>query len=488
MRRTSAHRLLNLCRLISLLGAASAASTWAVWVYAPDWVDSIDTRLRKRYMQQGQRPLQRAQELLARDPKAGIAALERFREQFAGYQQGDHYFRLRKSALRVLADAYRQRGDLESAESCWEEILRASPRDLIAAMKKFEVMFESEDRRPAAIAGLEALHAKIPESQQITDSLTSCLAKDGDFERAWQAQLETHESYRSSRWFIRWKRGEPELWKSGLSGLVSPSRAGNRMRLEFAIEQNIHAIRIGLPIHSNLEFRDMRMSLHDGESLIEAPLNPDNYTLHEMRQIGDTVRSYGTSLPWIEIPLDKLNLKRQSHFEFTAEIRELYASGMRSFAAAWMPQLIEMMTKNQDEAGLQALSKMRQTLLPESAFDIYWHDTSDNYSGERKRRISLNIDSDKDGIHFDVVVPMGVPLTAIRFDSPELIGLEIQFEEFSITEGGQVHQIDLDAIEYLRGMERNGNSVTATGPDPHMSIKLPLRIHADSVHLKGVAR
>lgn len=194
-------------------------------------------------------------------------------------------------------------------------------------------------------------------------------------------------------------------------------------------------------------------------------------------------------LPWIEVSLGPFfHLKHQSHIVFTTEIRELYSSGMRSFAAAWMPQLIEMLTQRQDDAGLKALRKIRQTLLPESAFDIYWHTEKGHYSAERKRRISLNLDYSGDGIKFDVVVPMGVPLTAIRFDSPELTGLEVEFEGFSITEGDQVHLVNFDDIEYLKGMKRAGNTVTATGPDPHMSIKMPRLIQADSVHLKGVAR
>jgi len=225
-----------------------------------------------------------------------------------------------------------------------------------------------------------------------------------------------------------------------------------------------------------------------GKSVIEIPLTPALYQLNEMRQIGDTVRSFGTSRPWIEIPLEKLHLQVESHFEFSAEFRELHASGMRSFAAAWMPQLTELLAGKQDTQGLKTLATMRQTLLPESAFDIYWHDTDQSYSGKRRRRVSLNTDPNGGHLRFDVTIPLDVTLSAVRFDAPELIGLEIEFEEFSLVSGGQVHELDLDAIEYLHGMARAGNTVTATGPDPHLSIALSRSLHADSVRLRGVAR
>lgn len=487
MRRTTSKRLLNLGRLASLLGAVGATATWMVWTYAPDWVDRVDDRVRKHYIDQAKIPLQVARQLLGRDPKAGIAALEQYRVRFARFAQGDHYFRHRAEALQLLANAYQQRGEFESAAACMQELVEASPRDLVAKMQGFEILAKT-GRRTDAIEGLEILHARLPESQQVADSLSDRLAEDGDFERAWQVQLETHRSYRSSRWYIRWKRYPPELWRNGLSSLVAPARFGNRLRLEFSLERDPRGLRIGLPIHSNLELRKMHLTVDDRKSVIEIPLTPGQYHLNEMRQIGDTVRSFGTSRPWIEIPLDKLRLQEESHFEFSAEFRELHASGMRSFAAAWMPQLIDLLTRKQDLDGLKTLATMRQTLLPESSCDIYWHDTDQKYSRKRRQQVSLDTDPTDDAIRFDVTLPLGVSLSAIRFDAPELIGLEIEFVEFSIISGDQVHELDLDAIEYLHNMSRNGSTITATGPDPHLSIALPQSVQVDSLRLRGVAR
>lgn len=488
MRRATSKRLLNLGRLVSLLGAIGAVGTWAVWTYAPDWVDRVDEKLQKRYYERAKRPLRVAQHLLNKDPEAGIAALEEFRSGFASYRRGDHYFRQRKQALLLLAKAYEKRGEIESAAGCLQEILDASPRDLVASIQRFEVLTRSPKRRAEGIAGLEALYTRLPESQLVADSLSARLAEGGDIERAWQIQLETHRSFRSNRWYVRWKRPAPSLWNDGLHALVAPARLGNRLRLEFSLEPNIRGVGIGLPILSNTELRDMRLSLIRDEKTIHVKLTPDLYELHDMQQVGDAVRSLGTGRPWIEVPLDKLLLKKESHFEFTAEFRELHAKGMRAFAANWMPQLVELLTRNRDQDGLDTLAVLRRTLLAGEKFDLYWRDAEENYSGKRRHQVPVNATLVDGGLRFDLTVQFGVSLRAIRFDAPELIGLSIEFTEFSITSGDRVHRLDLDAVEFLHGMERVGNTVTTTGPDPHLSIALPQSIRADSVRLRGVAR
>lgn len=488
MRRSTVKRLLNLGRLLSLLGALGAVGTWAAWTYAPSWIDQLDDKFQERYTSKVQTPLHRARELLNRDPKAGIAALEQFRADFSGHPRGDHYFRERKQGLQLLANAYKARGDLSEAADCLREIVQASPRDLLAAMQMFDILANTSDRREEAIMGLENLHARIPESQFITDALSGRLAEGGEFERAWQTHLETKQSYRSSRWYIRWKRMEPHLWNRGLTSLVTPARFGNRVRLEFSMEQNIRGLRIGLPIHSNLELRKMHLTMNDGKSVVEIPLTPDLYTLSEMRQIGDAVRSYGTSSPWIEIPLDKYKLRTETHFEFSTDFRDLHAHGMRAFSATWMPQITEMLTQKNDPDGLKILAEIRQTLLTESTIDIYWHDTDQQYGSKRSKRATLVMTPVEGRRQFDITIPLNTRLSAIRLDAPDLTGLTLQFTEFSIASGDEVHHLDLGNADYFRSIKRDGDVITVTGLDPHLSIPLPASIQADSVRLRGFAQ
>ena len=78
-------RLLSIGRLIPMLLSLCALGCYGAWVWAPDWVRAVDTKLILFYTQSGEDRFTACANKIHRDRAAGIAELNELVEEWTGY-------------------------------------------------------------------------------------------------------------------------------------------------------------------------------------------------------------------------------------------------------------------------------------------------------------------------------------------------------------------------------------------------------------------
>lgn len=170
MKNKSIKSLVNWIRVILLVLSLMATLTAAIWIFAPNVVDKVDTLIVGKYTSYYKRHFRKAKKILKKDKAKGIASLESFIKEVAELEVSDRLDKLKYQAYPLLIYNLKGVGNFEKALYWVDDWLEFHEKDIIAQILRAELLLDLPSREKEGHEALSRLFEKFPEVSAVAEA------------------------------------------------------------------------------------------------------------------------------------------------------------------------------------------------------------------------------------------------------------------------------------------------------------------------------
>ncbi|MCK5539436.1 MAG: hypothetical protein KAI69_00795 [Deltaproteobacteria bacterium] len=163
MKKKSIKSLVNWVRVTLFVLSLMATLTAAIWIFAPNVVDKVDTLLVGTYNSYYKHHFKKAKKILENDKVKGIAALESFMEEVAEIKVSDRLDKFKYRAYPLLIKNLKELELFEKALYWVDNWLEFHEKDLFAQVLRAELLLDISSREREGREALSQLFEKFPE-------------------------------------------------------------------------------------------------------------------------------------------------------------------------------------------------------------------------------------------------------------------------------------------------------------------------------------
>jgi hypothetical protein len=482
MRRRTLQQLANLGRLTSLVLALGAGATAWVWVYRPQWVDSLDAWLVKR----AHRPYETrlAEALAVQDAATSEDLLEQLVDDMAFVKRQDHLAPTVTQSMQRLSHLREQAGDLANAIEWMADAAAFDDHNLRSLVRLYELRCRNGESQKQGEAEFAALWAQFPGSPWVAPAYANHLAARGD-RKALDVIEKSLKAIESNLWTFVWDPGKspdgknlPEIGdlERGIRRAdIVPTIEDGVLRLRFVVNEPCQRVRFYLPPFASFALLDPRLRVFaPGGTNADVDLAADPGEIGHLRRGSGRIDAFGESSPNLTVALPQ-RTPGAAMFELTGRFEPTQSTLLLApLRGPLFAKVEQTLITAKDEDGLRRLRELRGQALSQSMLQVFWRAAAADFTSRDSKPASLGMRV-ADGVKFAATVPLAVKATALRIDLPEDLGVRYRLDELAVTAGGQRSALDPATVAFLvtHDLERNGAELTVTGPDPYFAFAVP---------------
>jgi len=473
-----------------MLLSLCALGCYGAWVWAPDWVRAVDTKLILFYTQSGEDRFTACANKIHRDRAAGIAELNELVEEWTGYRYGDRRLRLAQKALQHLVRVHASAEDYSTAVETLERHLDLMGGDIHTRSRLYVYMAKVAGRRAEAIAGLQRAHQEFPMHHRFCAPLANLLAEDGRISEGWDVHATTLERSQSNIWGLMWEQPKRKNRNMYVRLVPRATKGGFVISAELPLQvTNLH---VQPSINAYSEYQELTARLEWPQGSIEVPIRAaalDGITLI------DGVYRITSERPAIHF---RKLLNVRAAVQIPNHVRmKLTINGVGGPVPS--PEMANYAWLHQDalraiatERGDAAMSKLIET-ASQGAFlglnsKFYWCGKGTDFSAKRMLQANLVTQRSGDDTTYTVEFELDATANRVRFDFPEITSTSWKITTFELRTDAGVIQLGDQAPNATPGLELVDDLYRVTNSDPYLVYNLDEEIKIKGVRVTGTVQ
>lgn len=473
-----------------MLVSLCALGCYGVWVWAPDWVLSLDTQVIESYAQKADDRFKASAGKIHRDRAAGIAELSALVEEWADYRYGDRQERLAQRALLHLVRTYANSGEYTAATEALEKHIDLMGGDLSTRAKLYDYMAKVPGRRAEALAGLQRAHQEFPMHHYFCAPLAKLLAEEGRVGEGWEVHTTTFRRSQSNIWKLLWL--EPRRENRNMYVRLVPRATKNGFVLSTELPLGATELRIRPSIHAYSQYQELKVSLEWPHGRLEVPLSAEALDGIRLTDGVYRITSERPMIKFAKIREVRAAIGVLAHVRLKLTIEgvggPVPSPEMARYGRLHGPALRSIADERGDAAMTALVNIASENALLGLSSDFYWCGKGTDFSSKRRLPADLVTKKTKDGTSFTSEFSLDVTANQIRFDLPDVPSTFWQITKFELyTSEGVIH-LGAQTPKAAVRLELVDGFYRAIGNDPYLVYRLGKEVKLKSVRVSGIIR
>ncbi|MCI5161214.1 MAG: hypothetical protein D3917_04155 [Candidatus Electrothrix sp. AX5] len=471
--------------------ALLAVITSLIFSFKSSWIDGLDNYVISSYKNRYLNRLQDAKATLSQDRIKATNMLQLLLEDLRAIKYNDRLAPIKRKCFVLLLQLFREDGRINEALSVVKEWVKFNDRDLNALTLQGELLRSLSEREREGEIILTKLFGKVPEAEVVAKAYIQMLQDQGRTLEVFRALSQYINAQRpGGHWRVYWDSGIGFNHQDSIT--LFPEVGGKGLlTLGFELNSEIKRLRIDPPPFSALLISNPVMFFKGNGEKYSLQLAQLPLQFHHMIKFGHRLKTSGGDDPYFIWQVPEKKNRDTVNITVEAEVSSWIPDSMKEFAGAFsLEELkrieLEPLTSQEKETSSN-LRKLKETekrislqgkatSISEELISVYWIEppgifSKQHFSEQRTSRAPIVLQEKKEALEFDVLLPIDAGVEQLRIDFPDVVGIQYYLKQFELISGEHKRLIDISKTPFLlqHKIEKNGQRVKVTGPDPHFS-------------------
>lgn len=482
MRRKTQKTLADLGRWLGLSGCLLALVTAFAWWNAPDIVGLFEVLLERRLTIKIHE--QRFDARRETDPVVQRARWLALLPMVAPVGPQDRMADIKKECFAGLSSLAAGSGDFAEAARWMAASVEFDGRDLSTQARLGELQVRLPATRQQGLDHLAALRQRHPSNPIVVMALVDSLQRLDRCAEALDVLELADRAPQSNFWQVLWDMG------SDIGTQIAPmlpSVEDGAFRLRFDVADHFTRLRLLAPPFASLTLLRPQLFVTVGDHRRVVDLLGPEVTLHQIERAPGRLEAIGHADTIIDIALPDLP-RGNVECTITAALQPRRSSLLaRSMVTAAFERWVASLSANDPQGRRGKVREWRRAAFSGLDMEIFWHEATNEFSGERK--VQGTIDCPPDGDGWSVTFEVQHAATVLRIDLPQgRPGLCCQLLGIDVTIDGRMVTLDPQTIPMigLFGCARSDVGFEALDGDPYFVFAVPAGALLERVKVRGM--